>query len=193
MAKATVRRFKCSKCDRTFSMAAHLARHQNTLHAAKGRKRTVKKRRAKRAGRKMVRRVGARAKRTRRVAAGGTAPLVRQMHMYRDNLVAEQSRVTEQIDAIDRALAALGTTARVPAAKPGPRRRAGGVRRGSLKYYVERVLRAGGSPMAVKDVTVGVRKAGFKSKNKTLAKSVGIAMSQMRNVAKVSRGVFRLK
>jgi uncharacterized C2H2 Zn-finger protein len=189
MPKATVRKFKCSRCDRTFSMAAHLARHQNTMHATKARK----KKRAKRAVRKMVRRVGARAKRTRRVAAGGPPPLLRQMHTYRDSLVAEQSRVTEQINAIDRALAALGTPARAPAVKPGPRRRAGRVRRGSLKYYVERVLHAGSGPMAVKDVTIGVRKAGFKSKNKTLAKSVGIAMSQMRNVAKVSRGVFRLK
>ena len=35
--------FKCSKCDRTFSMAAHLARHKNTIHAAKTRKKSAKK------------------------------------------------------------------------------------------------------------------------------------------------------
>ena len=29
------RRFKCAKCDRKFSMAAHLARHMSTIHASK--------------------------------------------------------------------------------------------------------------------------------------------------------------
>jgi len=174
-------------------MAAHLARHQNTLHATKARKRAAKKKRARRGVRKMIRRVGGRAKRARQVAAGGTAPLLRQMQAYRDNLVAERAQVASQIDAIEQALTAMGAARRAPAGRPAPGRRGVGVRRGSLKYYVERVLRAGAGPMAVKDVTAGVRKAGFKSKNKTLAKSVGIAMSQMPKVAKLSRGVFRLK
>ncbi len=29
-------RIKCSKCERTFSMAAHLARHMNTIHGPGG-------------------------------------------------------------------------------------------------------------------------------------------------------------
>ncbi len=57
------KKFKCSKCDRSFSMAAHLARHMGTLHAspkaraAKAAKAKAKQRRttkgstAKRAGR----------------------------------------------------------------------------------------------------------------------------------------------
>ena len=57
------KKFKCSKCDRSFSMAAHLARHMGTLHAspkaraakaakAKAKKRrTTKRRPAKRVGR----------------------------------------------------------------------------------------------------------------------------------------------
>lgn len=57
------KKFKCSKCDRSFSMAAHLARHMGTLHAspkaraAKAATAKVKKRRttrgrsAKRVGR----------------------------------------------------------------------------------------------------------------------------------------------
>ena len=40
------RKFKCSKCDRRFSMAAHLARHMNTTHASKKVKATKKKRAA---------------------------------------------------------------------------------------------------------------------------------------------------
>ena len=36
-------KFKCSKCDRSFSMAAHLGRHISTIHAAKTSKKTGKK------------------------------------------------------------------------------------------------------------------------------------------------------
>ena len=59
MAKAA--KLKCPKCDRTFSMPAHLARHKNAAHASKARKKAAKKkalrkkarrgRTAKRAGR----------------------------------------------------------------------------------------------------------------------------------------------
>ena len=192
MPKAKVRKFKCSKCDRRFLMAAHLARHQNTLHAAKGKRRIVKKKTAKRAVRKLARRVAAGVRRTRRVAHG-EAGLVRGMRVYQRDLVAKHAQVAAQIEAIDRALAALGAASRTPAAKPQRRRGGAGLRRGSLKYYVDRVLRARGRAMAVKDVTAAVQRAGFKSKNKTLGKSVGIAMSQMPNVRKVSRGTFRLK
>lgn len=46
--------------------------------------------------------------------------------------------------------------------------------------------------MAVKDVTEGVMKSGFKTKNKTLAKSVGIALTQMPMISKLGRGMFEL-
>ena len=38
-----------------------------------------------------------------------------------------------------------------------------------------------------------VTRAGYKSKNKTLAKSIGIALSVMSTVEKVGRGQFKLK
>lgn len=41
------RKFRCSKCDRTFLMAAHLARHMNTAHASP-KKKAAAKRKAKR-------------------------------------------------------------------------------------------------------------------------------------------------
>jgi hypothetical protein len=47
--------------------------------------------------------------------------------------------------------------------------------------------------MAVKDITEGVRRGGYETRNKTLAKSVGIALTQMPEVDKVGRGLFRLK
>ena len=50
--------FKCSKCDRSFSMPGHLGRHMSATHGTKKRKKTTKKaktrsvrRRKKRAGR----------------------------------------------------------------------------------------------------------------------------------------------
>jgi hypothetical protein len=120
-------------------------------------------------------------------------PLLRQMQTYRNGLLAQRAQVTSQIDAIDKALAAMGATIRTTGRRPGRGRRVGKTRPGSLKSYVERVLRTRGGAMAVKDVTAGVLRAGFKTKNKTLAKSVGIALSQMPAVRKVSRGTFRLK
>ena len=48
--------YKCSKCDRSFKMAAHLARHLSS-HGLKKKKKTVKK--AKRRGKKrMMKRAG---------------------------------------------------------------------------------------------------------------------------------------
>jgi len=77
------------------------------------------------------------------------------------------------------------TTAR--RAKPG----ASGYRPGSLKAHIQQVLQAHGGVMAVEDVTAAVCKAGFKSKDKTLARSVGVALRGMRDVKKVGRGTFR--
>ena len=36
------KKFKCPKCDRSFSMAAHLARHTTTMHATKRKTKTKK-------------------------------------------------------------------------------------------------------------------------------------------------------
>ena len=56
--------FKCSKCDRSFSMAAHLARHMSTIHASPKKKAAVK-RKAKRA--RKVKKTGGRPKRAARM------------------------------------------------------------------------------------------------------------------------------
>ena len=190
MAKAKVRKFKCPKCDRTFSMAAHLARHQNTMHRAKSRKKVAKQKVAKLIARRKVRRARRPMKLARRSEA---TPLLLQMQAYRDNLLAQRGQVVSKIDAIDKALTAMGGTARAPAPKPARGRRRGTTRPGSLKSYIQRVLQGRSGAMAVKDVTAGVLRAGFKTKNKTLAKSVGIALGQMPAIRKVSRGMFRLK
>ena len=38
---------KCPKCERTFSMPAHLARHVNSIHSKKAKKKVAKKKRSK--------------------------------------------------------------------------------------------------------------------------------------------------
>jgi len=46
---------KCSKCDRRFSMPAHLARHMNTMHGSGGRKTKIARRARKLRRRSMPR------------------------------------------------------------------------------------------------------------------------------------------
>lgn len=119
----------------------------------------------------------------------------------RSSLIGQRENLDRQIAAIDQALLAFGghapavfNSAAAPTARAGGQRRGGarkgGVRPGTLKDYIHRVL-AGGGVMAVKDIAAGVVKAGFKSKNKTLAKSVGIALAKMPGVKRVGRGKFR--
>ena len=42
-----MKRFKCPKCDRSFGMAAHLARHTTTIHGMAGKKKATKKKTGK--------------------------------------------------------------------------------------------------------------------------------------------------
>ena len=61
--------FKCSKCDRSFSMAAHLARHMSTIHASPKKKAAAKRsRKAKKVwrARKIKRKTAGRPKRAAR-------------------------------------------------------------------------------------------------------------------------------
>ena len=48
-------------------------------------------------------------------------------------------------------------------------------------------------PMRRAEVAAAVLKAGYKSRSKTLAKSVGVALRTMPGVKKIGRGVFRAK
>jgi hypothetical protein len=134
--------------------------------------------------------------------SAGISGAVLGLKTYLGELSLQRADLDAQIQAVTRALEAMGghpVAARIPG-RPGrppgrpPGRRPGGkaLRPGSLKAFIADVLSSGGI-MAVKDITSGVLKAGYKTQNKTLAKSVGIALTEMRGVAKVGRGRFRLK
>lgn len=131
--------------------------------------------------------------------SAGISGAVLGLKAYLGELSAQRADIDAQMQAVARALEAMGGHVALPRG-PGrpPGRRPGrppggkGLRPGSLKAYIADVLRGGGI-MAVKDITDGVVKAGYKTKNKTLAKSVGIALTEIRGVTKVGRGRFRMK
>ena len=189
MAKRKLGKYKCTHCDRVFAMPAHLARHMNSVHRPGGAKvkrgRPAKATVAARGGFSMP-----------AIAMPDASHLLSQMQSYKDQLLSQRAAVEGQIEAIDNALTMFGAapTVRRGAFKAGDGRRGRrGPREGSLKTYIHKVLQAAGKPMAVKDVANSVLRAGFKTKNKALAKSVGVTLTQMGNVRKVDRGVFTLK
>lgn len=180
---------KCGKCGRSFALPMHLGRHMVAVHGGKPAKA------------KPARASAARPAPTPRppAFAGGsngtdavTGDLVRNIQTARASLLQQQAHVTAQIAALDQFLATLGVGS--PAAgRSLPRRLAssgGGAREGSLKSYISRVLESAGRPMRVAEIADAVRKAGFKTRNKTLAKSVGNMLVDMPNVKKVDRGIF---
>lgn len=122
--------------------------------------------------------------------AGGAAAAIASLRRFHGELAVQKQRIDAQLAAVENAIRAMSGAA--PAAPRGPLP-AGqrGPRKGSLKSYIIRVL-TGKGEMAVKDITAAVRSAGYPTKNKTLAKSVGNALADMPNVTKVGRGLFRL-
>jgi hypothetical protein len=129
-----------------------------------------------------------------------SAPALNALRGYRTRLAGQVDAIHAQLNAIDGLLAGMGS-ARVAAARPsaakGAARRPGrgrrGPRAGSLKEYILKVL-SGRGTVAVKDIAAGVVRAGYKSSNKTLAKSVGIALAELKgHVVKVGRGRYRAR
>ena len=158
------------------------------------------KRRRKVAKKRVVK---ARKRRVHRKAhrAPAMTGVIGSLSRARTDLAAQRDALDQQIDALDGAMAAMGAgrPGRKPAGRPAAgrvvKRRRGkrGRRAGSLKDYIAKVLAGRKRPTAVKDVTEAVLRSGYKTKNKTLAKSVGIALAQMPEVDKVRRGLFRMK
>ena len=189
MAKRQLGKFKCPKCDRVFAMPAHLARHVNSAHGAGGKSKKAQPKLAAGKG-------GHGAFQVPALGGADATHMLNQMQNYRMELLAQRDAVEGQIQAIDNALHAFGAAAParggmqpVTRGRRGPR----GPRAGSLQTYIENVLKSHGKPMAVKDITDAVMKAGFNTKNKTLGKSVGITLTKMPNVRRVSRGIFNMK
>ena len=196
MAKAA---FKCPKCDRSFSMKAHLARHTNTIHASPKRRKAAAKKRAKRAklaGKKRVVERKARVLSARKAPVSGGSRVLREMKVYHADLTAMRSSLDVQIDAIEAAMEAL-TGIRAKAA-PRPKRRAPvrgrgrAGRTGSLKDSVVGVLRKHRTPMSPRELSSAVVRAGYNTKAKDLTKAISNILPQLKMVKKVGRGMYRV-
>lgn len=173
---------KCPKCDRTFKMSLHLARHMAAAHRSKVK--SVQRPRPARPAKPKAR--------APRLQAG-PEPLLGDVRAWRNELAGQQAQLGVQIAALDQLLATFGASAprTAVAARPVGGKRRGGLREGSLKSYIDRVLRASAKPMRVVQITAAVLKAGYKTKNKALAKSVGVALREMPGMKQVGRGTFR--
>lgn len=93
-AKKSTGSYKCDKCDRTFSMAAHLARHMSTLHAspaAKAKDASKKKRKGAKKG--VAKRAGAVGRPTGLVTRLG----LRDMSLEQLRDVIDASRLEAQV------------------------------------------------------------------------------------------------
>ncbi len=121
------------------------------------------------------------------------------MQAYRSDLVGKQAALQAEIDGLGAAIAAMGGSAAAAAAggsKVGRPKAGGGgrgrrgARAGSLKSYVLRVMKKG-SQMAVKDIAVAVKRAGYSTNSSNFANQVSNALAQMGELTKVERGRYR--
>ena len=93
------KKFRCSRCKRTFSMAAHLARHKNAMHGKKSGKKAAKKKKTRKS--KGKRKVG---RPKGRLSAAG---LRSSMRSYLSDLTRRRAGLDGEIAAIETALNAL--------------------------------------------------------------------------------------
>ncbi len=136
---------------------------------------------------------------------GGMSAAVAGLSQAKAALLSQRDLIDGQMAELDRMIAQYGGSVsaaprvgRPPGRPPGSGRMlsgggsGGAYRPGSLKDVIHGVLAGAGGAMAVKDIAEGVVSSGYKSKNKTLAKSVGIALTDMKGVKKIGRGLYGL-
>lgn len=192
MAKAT---FKCSKCDRSFSMKAHLARHMNAIHASPTRVKAAARKRLGRVGKKRVGRPRTRGLLVRSAPTQGGARVLSEMQAYHADLTAMRGSLDAQISAIETAMGVMGGVAVKAAPRGRPRvavrgrGRAG--RAGSLKDSIVNVLRKRRTAMSPRELSSAVVASGYKTKAKDLTKAISNILPQLKMVKKVGRGMYR--
>ena len=202
MAKTKLR---CSRCKRTFSMPAHLARHMSAIHGKKARGK-VAKGRAKKAKARVGRpkgvssKIGLRPRKgAARILGEGSARVISEMQAYHNTLIAQRTSVDVQIDAFARAMKTLGaaTPRRVKRRRPARGRPARGrpvgraPRPGSLRDFIVRILRQSSRPMGPNEIGISVKRAGFKTKAKDLTKAVSNTIPAVTNIKKVGFGLYQ--
>ena len=187
------KKLKCSRCSRTFSMPAHLARHMNTTHASPA-ARAARQRMAARAGT-----TGRRGSYT--VMSGGdssfadSADLLSGIQAYHEDLLAKRDQIDLELSALGGALSALGSTSASPARIGAPKRgrRGAGAREGSLKSFIVKVLGRQSTPATPKEIASKVLSSGYQSKAKDLTKAVSNALPELKKIKKVGFGKYCLR
>ena len=202
-----VKKFRCARCKRNFSMAAHLARHNSTIHA-RGRKKTVAARSASgKRGPGRPRGSGRPIVRTAAAFSDGAARVISEMQSYHDTLLAQRAGIEGEIGVIADAMRSLGSraagksTARTPG-KRGPGRppgkskatssKGGSFRTGTLKDYIVRVLKQNTKPLSPNDIGTRILKTGFKTKAKDLTKAISNTLPQLKEVERLGFGKYTL-
>ena len=166
------KKFKCKQCSRTFSMPAHLARHM-TAHAS--RKTATKK------------------------AAGegssfaDAAGILNSIQAYHGDLLVRRDQVDREISALDDALVALGSKQNGVARRVVQTRRPKGMREGSLKDFIIKVLGRQSTPATPKEIAIKVIRAGYKSNAKNLNTVVSVALPKIKKVKRVGFGNYILR
>lgn len=171
--------FRCHTCGRTFAMAAHLGRHTKATHGV----------RSADGGHRAGRRAGTTSS---PVVLDGRARLLRELQASCDELAAQRAALDAQVAALDQVIATLGGST-VRRARKRVKPTTSSPQPGSLRAHIEQVLRAHRGPLTVRDITAAVLRAGFRSRDKELPKSVGKYLAAMPNVVRLARGVFRGK
>ncbi|MBI1826952.1 MAG: C2H2-type zinc finger protein [Planctomycetes bacterium] len=191
--------FKCQKCDRSFTMAAHLGRHVNAVHGA-GRKGKSKKSssapgRGGRSGGSMH-------------AVEGPTKILADISEYRDVLIDRRSTIDEQIQSLENAMGMMSGGLAIPdgpsrkgrgkggrprgVAKTGKGKGSRAGREGSLKQFIVKVLGGTSKPLTPSEIAAGVVKVGYKTTASNLTKAVSNALPQMNQVKKAGRGLYRV-
>ena len=187
------KKIKCSRCSRTFSMPAHLARHMNTTHASPA-ARAARQRMGIGAGRG-VRRGSSTVMAGGDVSFADSADLLSGIQAYHETLLAKRDQIDLELSALGGALSALGSASGSPVRVGAPKRgrRGSGAREGSLKNYIEKVLDRQSTPATPKDIASKVLQSGYQSRAKDLTKAVSNALPELKRIKKVGFGKYILK
>jgi len=180
-------KLKCTKCDRKFSMPAHLARHMKSIHGIGGGGS------AKVSGRGPGRPKGSKNKTT--ISSGaysvsGPGEIVQNLENYRRDLENQRQQIDHALEGITTALRAFGSsfTPKRPVGRP----RGSSPRSGSLKNYIIDVLKNAKEPMSPRDISAATIKAGYKTKSGDLTKAVSNALPQIGQAKRIGFGMYKI-
>ncbi len=183
-------KLKCTKCDRKFSMPAHLARHMSSIHGIGG------KNTAKSSGRRPGRPKGSRNKTSvslgTNFSMAGPSDLVQQMENYRQDLENQRQQIDLALEGITTALQAFGGSLNVTAKRPVGRPRGSGTRSGSLENYIIDVLKSAKKPMSPREISAATLKAGYPTKSGDLTKAVSNALPKIKKAKRISFGKYSM-